>query len=51
MWNIPIGNDKGEKNAITHTKKFDTGLAKYENTGLTQQHLKQIANLKMDKKQ
>ena len=49
MWDIPIGYDKGQKNSITHTKFFDTGLAKYENTGLTQQRLKQIVNLKIDK--
>ena len=46
MWDIPIGNEKGDEISITHTKNSETGSAKYVNTVLDQQRLKQIIKLK-----
>ena len=46
MWNIPIGNEKGNEISITHTKNSDTGMTNYVNTVLVQQRLKQITNPK-----
>ena len=49
MWDIPIfpiGNEKGDEISITHTKNSNTRSAKYMNTVMDKQRLKQIINPK-----